>query len=413
MIFQISNEWAWRSCANCSKPLSTWQCDACSPSESKSIPEYTPGDVGITYYCSLDCLEIDRLQHEPHCELRRKRQRLYRAAEVFQFVLLAYRECIFDMDITRIDYRDGELRLHRLRPSASPRLPFGPFPPLMDSVILRMATLASGQCGTMLALLGRLSEFLLSGTASSTEIVNLVIRRPNFRTRLVTGPLFPAFSAVSEKYFHTVLKVRLRNHDNSITEDWILDPAGCQYGFTEVMMPYEKYLRTRDASLACTPSMYHSPDHLCHWTEATDLAYRQFLLCYGNANPNQGNVRANTTRRRSVEKMLIERNIRAHYATFIHERFFTRDVLANVTEKAALLVGTDEKCMRERHRLTDHLIWHMRQFFEATVESYVNNGDDVSSLESGEIHEEPAFDGLYGNMLESLPKCGNEAVNGD
>jgi hypothetical protein len=57
------------------------------------------------------------------------------------------------------------------------------------------------------------------------------IGKPRRRTKLVPGP---DASAVP----HTVLKVRLR----STGEIWVVDTAGSQYGFREVLVPFDKYI---------------------------------------------------------------------------------------------------------------------------------------------------------------------------
>jgi hypothetical protein len=91
----------------------------------------------------------------------RQRRTLLHAAQILKTALLIYREVVFDLDLTKIELKDGVLCLHQT-PSHVPRR--GPFPEhLTANIEHREAALANNQCTTAMALLGRLTRLLLAG----------------------------------------------------------------------------------------------------------------------------------------------------------------------------------------------------------------------------------------------------------
>jgi hypothetical protein len=127
-------------------------------------PEYQPGDsVGIVY-CNRDCQQGHWSDHKAHCRALGQRKKLLRAAKILKAALLTYREVVYDVDLTKIESRDGVLYLHqnlRLDAAQSKR---GPFPDhLTTNIEHKGAALANNQCTTAMALLGRLTWKLLKG----------------------------------------------------------------------------------------------------------------------------------------------------------------------------------------------------------------------------------------------------------
>ncbi|KAK8093871.1 hypothetical protein PG997_000556 [Apiospora hydei] len=273
-------------CAHCGGNASL-NCSGCL-----RAPEYEIGDVKQTKYCGRECQTAHWPSHKAYCSPMRKRQKLLRAARLLKAVLLVYRECTFDLDIKRIALNDGVLQLHQnLRP-ASARRQYRQFPSeLANSLEQKEAVLANNQCTTALALFGSLAKKLLSNFTSSIETFDLHIKSPAVRTQLVPGP----DSAVCP---HSVLKVGLGS------ESWVLDPAGCQYGFREVLVPYNKYLRGKQGTITAEPEPYS-------WTETKDLDFFE-TLPFMNTTTAQRADRAE------------ERRIRLHYASFVEERFGIR-----------------------------------------------------------------------------------------
>ena len=92
---------------------------------------------------------------------------------------------------------------------------------------------------------------------------------------------------------HTVLKVG----QLSANEAWIIDTAGCQYGFREVLVPFEKYLTDKSCRTSSEPTTYDA-------TETRDLDYFSTL-------PFMTGTRAQR------EDLKLERQARLHFALFV------------------------------------------------------------------------------------------------
>lgn len=89
-------------------------------------------------------------------------------------------------------------------------------------------------------------------------------------------------------------------------EAWILDTAGCQYGFQEVLVPFEKYLADKSCQILNDPATYDA-------TETKDLDYFSTLPFL------------NRTRAQREDKKL-ERKARLHFADFVNMHV-SRDIL--------------------------------------------------------------------------------------
>jgi hypothetical protein len=101
---------------------------------------------------------------------------------------------------------------------------------------------------------------------------------------------------------HTVLKVgRLPTN-----ETWIIDTAGCQYGFREVLVPFEKYLVDKSGRILNKPTTYDA-------TETKDLDFFATLPFM------------NKTRAQREDKKL-ERQARLQFAVFVNTHV-NKDIL--------------------------------------------------------------------------------------
>ncbi|KAH9904203.1 hypothetical protein F4778DRAFT_734380 [Xylariomycetidae sp. FL2044] len=234
----------------------------------------------------------------------RKRRRLLRAAMAFKATLLTYRECLFDIELVGVQAQRGGggsvgvLQLRQKLRSPSSRIQYRPFPKGLTSGVVEHeeAALANNQCTAALALLGRLAKKLLSGTASSIQNMDLRIGKPALRTQLVPGPN-------TSECPHSVLKATLSSSSSSRRGDeaWVLDPAGCQYGFGAVLTPYDQYMAVTGASLVSPPEPYQ-------WTETKDLDFFDSL-------PGMNLTGA---QRADCE---LERELRLHFAAFVDGYF--------------------------------------------------------------------------------------------
>ncbi|KAI0473409.1 hypothetical protein GGR56DRAFT_530271 [Xylariaceae sp. FL0804] len=290
-------------CARCHEKADL-KCSGCL-----DAPEYMPADAKqVIVYCSRECQTAHWPRHKAPCSRMRKRKKLLRAARLLKSVLLTYRACVFDVDITRIELKDGvRLLLHQNLRSDQARTPYAPFPEgLTGKAAHREAALANNQCTTALALFGRLTAKLLSGFVSSVENFDLNIAKPLVRTQLVPGP-------DSRGCPHSVLKVCI--HENA--EEWVVDPAGCQYGFRRVLSPFGQYAREQQVSVLPRLQPYD-------WNETTDLAFFDSI-------PGMNITKAQR------ENRAVKRKIRLHFASFVDQYFGNGSVGTGKT----LLEGTE------------------------------------------------------------------------
>lgn len=122
-------------------------------------PEYQPGDC---VYCDPDCQKGHWSNHKAHCRALRQRKKLLRTANILKAALLTYREVVYDVDLTKIQFQDGVLCLHQNQRPITTRSKRGLFPVhLTTNIDHKEAALANNQCTTAMALLGRLTQKLL------------------------------------------------------------------------------------------------------------------------------------------------------------------------------------------------------------------------------------------------------------
>jgi hypothetical protein len=93
-------------CANCGMQA-TMRYAGCI-----GAPDYHPGDAIAIFYCGRDCQTKDWSDHKSHCRIMKRRQKLLRAANILQRALLTYRDILYDIDLTKIEEKDGMLYLY-------------------------------------------------------------------------------------------------------------------------------------------------------------------------------------------------------------------------------------------------------------------------------------------------------------
>lgn len=201
-------------CANC-ETEATLRCAGCI-----DAPEYQAGDSVSVSYCGHDCQKKHWPSHKPRCNTMCWWRKLLRAALIFKRALLTYREVMYDIQLTKIEFRDGILYLHQKQRAIAAPCIRGPFlDHLTTNSEHREAALAFNQCTTAMALLGQLVWKLLAGNmnthniftlasqdwhsidvVSTIEVLDLHLERQLTPAKLVPGPdtiICP----------HTVLKV--------------------------------------------------------------------------------------------------------------------------------------------------------------------------------------------------------------
>lgn len=150
-------------CAHCGTEATT-RCAGCI-----NAPEYEPGDSAGIAYCGRECQKKDWPDHKARCRTMQLRRKLLQTAKILKAALLIYREFVFDLDLTKVEFRNGVLYMHQTPGARSGRFPFPNH--LVTNPEHREAALANNQCTTAMALLGRLTRKLLSGRASATPSI--------------------------------------------------------------------------------------------------------------------------------------------------------------------------------------------------------------------------------------------------
>lgn len=149
-------------CASCGTDA-TMRCGGCM-----DAPQYQPGESVGSVYCSRDCQKEHWSNHKAHCRALGQRKKLLRTANILKAALLTYREVLYDMDLTKIEFQDGVLCLYQNQRPITARSERGLFPShLTTDIEHKEAALANNQCTTAMALLGRLTRKLLEGETSS------------------------------------------------------------------------------------------------------------------------------------------------------------------------------------------------------------------------------------------------------
>lgn len=96
---------------------------------------------------------------------------------------------------------------------------------------------------------------------------------------------------------HTVLRVNLL----LVNEKWIFDTTGSQYGFQDVLIPFDKYIKDKDCRTPGEPTTYIA-------VETKDLDYFETLPFMVANRAQRDNLR-------------VDRRARLHFAAFV-DTFF-------------------------------------------------------------------------------------------
>ncbi|KAJ5384645.1 hypothetical protein N7517_002556 [Penicillium concentricum] len=316
-------------CAKCGTKTMT-MCLGCS-----HAPEYQNGDSALVFYCSHNCQAMDWPKHKYYCRNMQQRKMLLRAAQILKAAMLTYRETVYDVDLTKIVYRDGVLYLHQNQRSVLSQSKRGPFPSHMtDNIEHKEAALVKSQSTAAMALLGPLTRKLLRGVPLKIETMVVDIGRPRVPARLVPGPDLHGGP-------HTVLKIaRLES-----SEKWIIDTTGYQYGFRDVLLPFVRYLIDTKCRILRGPQIYDA-------NETVDLDYLSTLHIFSETKAQRQDMR-------------LERLTRHHFAVFVsmsvHDNF---------------LVGSGADFKRKIGRFVNDLKIHMVDSIRKAGDDFGDSDDD-------------------------------------
>ncbi|KAJ5616054.1 hypothetical protein N7537_001168 [Penicillium hordei] len=264
-----------------------------------------------------------------------QRKILLRAAQILKAAMLAYRETVYDVDLTKIEYRDGVLYLHQNQRSVSSQSKRGPFPyHITDNLEHKEAALVKSQSTAAIALLGPLTRKLLRGVPLKIETMVINIGRPRVPTRLVPGPDVHGGP-------HAVLKIgRIENN-----ETWIINTTGCQYGFRDVLVPFVKYFHDNECRILSGPRIYDT-------CETDDLDYLSTLHVFNKTKVQRQDMR-------------LERLTRHHFAVFIY-----------MSVHDDFLVGSGADYKRKFDRFVNGLKTHMVDSIRKAGGDFEDSEDD-------------------------------------
>jgi hypothetical protein len=145
-------------CGSCGTGA-TMKCVGCM-----DAPEYQPGDCVGSVYCNRDCQKAHWPEHKANCRTLGQRKKLLRTANILKAAILTYREVVYDVDLTKIEFNEGVLCLYQNRRAITALAKRGLFPDhLTTNIEYKEAALANNQCTTAMALLGPLTRKLLQG----------------------------------------------------------------------------------------------------------------------------------------------------------------------------------------------------------------------------------------------------------
>ncbi|XEV04448.1 hypothetical protein FSHL1_009735 [Fusarium sambucinum] len=308
-------------CAQCGK-LTTMCCAGCT-----GAPEYEPGDAMTILYCGRDCQTKAWSVHESKCRIMKRRKKLLRAASILQTALLTYRNIWYDYDLTKIEKIGGTLYLYQNERADTARVKRGPFPVhLTTNEHHKQVALTINQGIIALALLSGLAKKLIREFYSPMVATTLEVFDVNLETVPLVPYLLPDGGATQP---HTSIKVNML----SPTETWVIDTTGCQYGFRETLVPYGKYMATRD----CKLRQDLENESLYTWFETRDLD------SWPKSKKSLGESPAQTQDREE------ERKARLHFANFVK-----KDVSVDILDGSP--AEFKEKVISFRYMLSKHMM---------------------------------------------------------
>ncbi|KAH7109531.1 hypothetical protein EDB81DRAFT_929665 [Dactylonectria macrodidyma] len=262
----------------------------------------------------------------------KQRRKLLRAANVPKAALLTYREVTYDIDLTKIETKDGTLHLYRNQRSINARPKRGPFPSHLTTNVRHKETalaITGNPCTTAMALLGRLTRKLLAGKNFRTSTLSCTVRTSSYiqqelprlsrywtftsESHLLPAKLIPGPDL--KDCPRSVVKVR----QLFAAEAWIIDTTGCQYRFQDVFVPFDKYVADKACRFSGDPTTYDA-------TETKDLDYFSAL-------PFMNKFRARR------QNGMLERKARLSFADFIDRRVGT-DILDGSTSEVKDKLGS-------------------------------------------------------------------------
>lgn len=273
-------------------------------------PEYHDGDAVTTSWCSPECRAAHEPTHQEYCYNLQRRKSLLRTAKLLKAALLAYKEVVYDIHVTRISHdKDNGTLVLTHKPS---RIERHPFPSHLTSIEEhKQAALLVNQCTMSISLLGPMARGLLAGRSSRLlrsrghpansyrlgivsrmDVAVVEIQNPS-----LTIKFHPPDGIMTDRKFHTIIEATL----DSSGERWLIDVTGCQYGFRDILLPLEKYIAQND----CSSYGLLQPYGHTETTDQDELPRSPLIILTGGPSEQQ------------LADIEIEKGYRRHFAALV------------------------------------------------------------------------------------------------
>ncbi|KAI0401258.1 hypothetical protein F4802DRAFT_609538 [Xylaria palmicola] len=234
-----------KTCAACGKSGASMRCPNCSFKDDKLI-------VAKTAYCNKQCLENHHDAHKSVCE---GRVQIYRAAQLLEYISIALEEGTYIFHPRQVYEKDGILFAVEAdwdREGMTGRPLFLPLSKrLGNSAEDHRALLSWGRSVEPIDDLGQMVQHIFKPICKSITVATIRLRNA---TRPVCG-LRGARTMNCCLCKHPVLKLRLKSD-----EVYVVDLTGAQFGWMEVLAPWEAWRDLRVARADGQAPKYRQPN---------------------------------------------------------------------------------------------------------------------------------------------------------
>lgn len=242
-------------CSHCGK-AAKMICAGC-----KGLPDGSQGQMEV-HYCGNQCQKADWASHKSLCNATRSRRAIYRAADLAKAVSRLFLRTKYKMVIDEVKKLDNVRIICPPNEYKGGKCALQPFPSaLFSNKEDADAVLEFQNCNAVLDHLHGFLKRLLTGqfylcTINKTlklanetigicsEVEEVIHFTQNTRLRLMqayrTGLTSNPYGVDETDYAHSVIRITAKNGDK-----YILDLTGAQYGWQEILTPYNKYQQSK------------------------------------------------------------------------------------------------------------------------------------------------------------------------
>ncbi|KAM3075308.1 Vacuolar protein sorting-associated protein atg6 [Clarireedia jacksonii] len=188
------------------------------------------------YYCRKACQTAHWNIHKQACKIRQTRQLLYRAASVLQDIFYSYREAVFELNIVKIEEKDGVLYLYegKYADIKSVESILHKFPEGLEITEEdRKSALSFMACSDVMLYMNGIITHFLKGVVSEITELCFIVKNARRLTKAVTHTGVIDHIA----YPHSVLKVTLKHGGG----EYVLDLTCAQHGYLTPVVPFTAY----------------------------------------------------------------------------------------------------------------------------------------------------------------------------